>query len=85
MAVDKSTYDAWFAAQVQEAVDDPRPGITHEDAEARFAQLREQMSGHLSAEQRAEAKAAADRILSRSPSLTLDGIPLKELIAEGRA
>jgi antitoxin (DNA-binding transcriptional repressor) of toxin-antitoxin stability system len=33
-------YDAWFRAQVQEALDDPRPGIPNEEVEAEFAQRR---------------------------------------------
>jgi len=33
-------YDRWFRATVQEALDDPRPSIPHEEVEARFAKLR---------------------------------------------
>src|SRR5271154_7161649 len=33
-------YDAWFRSQVQEALDDPRPGIPNEEVEAEFAQRR---------------------------------------------
>ena len=32
-------YDAWFRAKVQEALDDPRPGIPHEEAMARIRQM----------------------------------------------
>jgi DNA-damage-inducible protein J len=30
-------HDAWFRAKVQEALDDPRPGIPHKKIEAHFA------------------------------------------------
>lgn len=33
-------YDAWFRAMVQEALDDPRPGIPGEEVEAEFAAKR---------------------------------------------
>ena len=33
-------HDAWFRAKVQEALDDPRPAIVHEDVEADFAKRR---------------------------------------------
>ncbi len=33
-------YDAWFRAKVQEAIDDPRPTIPHQEVEARFAKRR---------------------------------------------
>ena len=36
-ATDPSVHDAWFRAKVQEALDDPRPAIPHEDVEAHFA------------------------------------------------
>lgn len=35
-----SAYDAWFRAQVQEALDDPRPGIADEEVRAEFAARR---------------------------------------------
>jgi DNA-damage-inducible protein J len=35
-----AAHDAWFRAKVQEALDDPRPGIPHEKVEARFARRR---------------------------------------------
>jgi len=35
-----SEYDAWFRAKVQEALDDPRPGIPHAKVEASFAKRR---------------------------------------------
>ena len=33
-------YDAWFRAKVQEALDDPRPGIPGDEIEAYFAKRR---------------------------------------------
>lgn len=33
-------HDAWFRAKVQEALDDPRPGIPHKKVEAHFARRR---------------------------------------------
>jgi DNA-damage-inducible protein J len=33
-------HDAWFRAKVQEALDDPRPAIPHEQVEAHFAKRR---------------------------------------------
>lgn len=35
--VNDAAYDEWFRAKVQEALDDPRPGISHEKVKARFA------------------------------------------------
>ncbi len=32
-----AAYDAWFRAKVQEALDDPRPTISHQEAVTRFA------------------------------------------------
>lgn len=37
---DPDAYDAWFRAKVQEALDDPRPGIPGEEVEAHFARKR---------------------------------------------
>jgi DNA-damage-inducible protein J len=39
-ATDPSVYDAWFRAKVQEALDDPRPAIPHDQVEAHFAKRR---------------------------------------------
>jgi DNA-damage-inducible protein J len=36
-----AAHDAWFRAKVQEALDDSRPDIAHEDVEARFAARRQ--------------------------------------------
>lgn len=35
-----AAHDAWFRAKVQEALDDPRPGIPHKKVEAHFAKRR---------------------------------------------
>jgi DNA-damage-inducible protein J len=35
-----AAHDAWFRAKVQEALDDPRPGIQHNKVEAHFARRR---------------------------------------------
>ena len=34
-------HDAWFRAKVQEALDDPRPAIPHEQVEVHFATRRD--------------------------------------------
>jgi len=36
------SYDRWFRAKVQEALDDPNPGIPHEEAMMRLDQLLEE-------------------------------------------
>ena len=36
------SYDRWFRAKVQAAMDDPRPGIPHEEAMVRLDQLLEE-------------------------------------------
>ncbi len=33
-------YDTWFRRKIQEALDDPHPGIPHDDVEAYFAKRR---------------------------------------------
>jgi hypothetical protein len=38
---DAAAYDAWFKAQVQQAIDDPRPGIPADAARAHFAARRD--------------------------------------------
>ena len=37
---DSAAYDAWFRAKVQEALDDPRPGISMEEVNRRAAERR---------------------------------------------
>ena len=36
-AHEAAAYDTWFRAQVQAAIDDPRPRVPHNQAKARFA------------------------------------------------
>lgn len=40
LMTDPATHDAWFRARVQEALDDVRPPISHEEVTAQFAQRR---------------------------------------------
>jgi len=40
LVADTAAHDAWFRAKVREALDDPRPGIPHEEVEAHFARRR---------------------------------------------
>lgn len=39
-AHEAAAYDKWFRAQVQAAIDDPRPSISHEQVMAEFAERR---------------------------------------------
>lgn len=39
-AHEAAAYDTWFRARVQEALDDPRPSIPHEEVMAEFAERR---------------------------------------------
>ena len=32
-----ASYDRWFRAKVQAAIDDPRPALSHEEAKSLFA------------------------------------------------
>lgn len=45
LTVDQETYDKWFRAKVQEALDDPRPAIPHDEVEAHFAARRAAAKG----------------------------------------
>jgi len=36
-----AAYDAWFRAEVQAALDDPRPAMPHDEVEAYFASRRD--------------------------------------------
>jgi hypothetical protein len=38
-----AAYDKWFRGQVQAALDDPRPSISHEEVSARWAKKRAQL------------------------------------------
>jgi DNA-damage-inducible protein J len=37
---DAASHDAWFRAMVQEALDDPRPPVPHDEVEAMFSKKR---------------------------------------------
>lgn len=37
------SYDRWFRAEVQEALDDPSPGIPHDEVMAMLDQMLEEM------------------------------------------
>ena len=41
LATNAAEHDAWFRAKVQEALDDPRPTISHKKVSAHFAQRRD--------------------------------------------
>ena len=40
LVADTQAHDAWFRAKVQEALDDPRPAIPHDEVAQRFAKRR---------------------------------------------
>ncbi|MGN8079213.1 type II toxin-antitoxin system RelB family antitoxin [Variovorax sp. 22077] len=40
LTVDAAAYDAWFRAKVQEALNDPRPAVPHEEVESYFSKRR---------------------------------------------
>jgi DNA-damage-inducible protein J len=40
LAQNVAEHEAWFRAKVQEALDDPRPDIPHDEIEAYFAERR---------------------------------------------
>ena len=40
LATDPAAHDAWFRAKVQQALEDPRPAVPHDDVEAHFARRR---------------------------------------------
>ncbi len=48
-AHEAAAYDKWFRAQVQEALDDPRPGIPHEQVEKHFAAKRKELQKRIKA------------------------------------
>ncbi len=37
LATDPAGHEAWFRAKVQQALQDPRPAVPHDDVEAHFA------------------------------------------------
>jgi DNA-damage-inducible protein J len=40
-------FDAWFRAKVQEALDDPRPPLSHDDVDRHFADKRSKLMAQL--------------------------------------
>jgi DNA-damage-inducible protein J len=40
LVADPAAHDAWFRAKVQQALEDPRPAVPHDDVEAHFAKRR---------------------------------------------
>jgi DNA-damage-inducible protein J len=44
---DKASHDAWFRAMVQEALDDRRPTIPHDDVKTKFAKKRAALAAGL--------------------------------------
>ena len=50
-----AAYDKWFRSQVQVALDDPRPGIPHEEVSARWQRKRSQLLKKLRATPGAKA------------------------------
>ncbi len=40
LATDPAAHDAWFRAKVQQALQDPRPAVPHDDVEDLFAKRR---------------------------------------------
>ena len=42
--VSEESYNAWLHAKIQEAMDDPRPSISHEEVKARLAKRRAVLS-----------------------------------------
>lgn len=40
-AHEAAAYDVWFRQQVQASIDDPRPGIPHDEVESKFTAKRE--------------------------------------------
>lgn len=40
LTLDTAAHDAWFRGKVQEALDDPRPPVSHEEVENLFAKRR---------------------------------------------
>ena len=40
LSTNPAEHDAWFRAKVQEALDDPRPAVPHDDVSAYFVERR---------------------------------------------
>ena len=48
-AHEAAAYDKWFRSKVQEALDDPRPSISNEEAKAIFAKQRAELKARIGA------------------------------------
>jgi hypothetical protein len=48
---DAAAYDTWFMSQVQQAIDDPRPGIPADAARAHFTARRDALRQQVQAKQ----------------------------------
>jgi hypothetical protein len=69
----KPTHDTWFRAMVREALDDLRPLIPHEEAEAHFAKRRaaaERMPVVLTTEEEEEALTRSEVAAARGEFAT---------------
>jgi DNA-damage-inducible protein J len=49
LTTDERAYDEWFRAKVQQALDDPRPRVSNEEAKAHFAGRREALRKRIGA------------------------------------
>jgi len=47
LATDPAVHDAWFRAKVQQALQDTRPAVAHDEVEAHFAKRRKAALGKL--------------------------------------
>ena len=47
LTTEPEAYDAWFRAKVQEALDDPGPGVPHDEAMAEIRQMLDQEFGKI--------------------------------------
>jgi len=50
IAHEAAAYDKWLKAEIQEAIDDPSPSISNEDAKLHFAGIREGLRKRIAAE-----------------------------------
>jgi hypothetical protein len=85
-------YDAWFRKQVQAALDDPRPGIPHDEAMARIRSSIEQAAarglaeGKQAAYDASQATVDYDAWLDREIDESLDdprpSIPHEQVVRE---
>jgi DNA-damage-inducible protein J len=67
---DDQAYDAWFRAQVQEALDDPRPGLGDEEVRAEFAARRAAILARLGSSRPLESSGRSAQGLTARASQT---------------